>query len=156
MKLTRFWFLLAVLTLTAASLGFGVAGAPQPQSVFWSINGNENTDPSINFLGTTNNRGLAFRTNNLERVRLTADGKVGIGTSIPQERLHIAGNLQLEGDLKCATPCVDGTEIVDGSIGVTDVNTLQVQARVGGYSLPELAKGAGSTGPADTSGVPGL
>ncbi|RMF34743.1 MAG: hypothetical protein D6747_04170, partial [Chlorobiota bacterium] len=63
-------------TLTAASLGA------------WTTLGNSGTNPDapqFNFLGTTDSRALAIRTNNTERMRIKADGKIalGIGTSSP-------------------------------------------------------------------------
>lgn len=57
----------------------------------WSINRNSGTSASTNFIGTTDSRSLAIRTNN--RVRVTVDsllGFVGIGTNTPLARLHVA------------------------------------------------------------------
>ena len=63
---------------------------------FWSLTGNSGTNPNINFLGTIDNQPLVFRTNNSERVRIDTNGRVGIGTNNPTERLHIHdGNLVL-------------------------------------------------------------
>ncbi len=50
----------------------------------WGLNGNSGTNvnsPALNFLGTTDNQSMAFRTNNIERVRLRNDGGVVIGTN---------------------------------------------------------------------------
>lgn len=49
----------------------------------WSLNGNANTDPALHFLGTTDNRSLRFRTNNVERMVIDSLGNVGIGTTAP-------------------------------------------------------------------------
>lgn len=49
----------------------------------WLTNGNRDTDPKTNFLGTIDNRALAFRTKNTERIRIAAKGNIGIGTSDP-------------------------------------------------------------------------
>lgn len=57
----------------------------------WLLTGNSGTNPSANFLGTTDAQGLAFRTNNAEAVRIGTNGFVGIGTSAPQEKLHLNG-----------------------------------------------------------------
>lgn len=36
----------------------------------------------------------------IERMRLTADGKVGIGTSAPAEKLHVSGNVKVDGVIR--------------------------------------------------------
>ncbi|MCW3102625.1 MAG: hypothetical protein JWO09_1065 [Bacteroidetes bacterium] len=59
---------------------------------YWNLTGNTGTTPTSNFLGTTDNKDLAFRTNNIERMRITSAGKIGIGTSTPTATLHIVGN----------------------------------------------------------------
>ncbi|GIV44392.1 MAG: hypothetical protein KatS3mg035_1515 [Bacteroidia bacterium] len=58
---------------------------------YWleSLRGNANTNPALNFVGTTDNADLAFRTNNAEHVRITTSGFVGIGTSTPIVKTHI-------------------------------------------------------------------
>lgn len=40
----------------------------------WSLTGNAGTNPSTNFLGTTDNQPLKFRTNNVERTSINSDG----------------------------------------------------------------------------------
>jgi hypothetical protein len=49
------------------------------QAQSWNITGNGNTTIGTNFLGTTNFQGLAFRTSNTERMRLTNSGNLLIG-----------------------------------------------------------------------------
>jgi hypothetical protein len=49
----------------------------------WLLTGNGGTNPSANFIGTTDNQALSVRTNNAERIRVTNAGNVGIGTSSP-------------------------------------------------------------------------
>ncbi|HDQ15482.1 MAG TPA: hypothetical protein ENN45_00305 [Bacteroidetes bacterium] len=48
----------------------------------WALLGNAGTNPSTNFLGTTDAQSLVFRTNNTERMRIQTDGTVSIGTTI--------------------------------------------------------------------------
>lgn len=59
------------------------------QSNFWSLTGNTGTNPAINFLGTTDNNRLVFRTNNTEKMTILSDGSVGIGLFNPSSPLHV-------------------------------------------------------------------
>ncbi|MDR3058706.1 MAG: hypothetical protein LBU84_11275 [Prevotella sp.] len=83
----------------------------------WSLTGNAGTTAGTNFLGTTDAQGLAFKTNNTERIRIASTGNVGIGITVPSASLHV------NGDMKLATaPAYSGADVVvrnsDGSIGV--------------------------------------
>lgn len=49
-------------------------------SLSWLLSGNSSTNPSVNFLGTTDNNSLSFRTNNIRRLLIDSLGKVGIGS----------------------------------------------------------------------------
>jgi hypothetical protein len=66
----------------------GPAGTPGSTDA-WSRIGNAGTNPTSNFLGTTDSQDLVFRTNNLERFRLLANGNLGIGTSNPYGKLSV-------------------------------------------------------------------
>src|SRR5690349_8916967 len=55
----------------------------------WHLTGNAGTDPNIHFVGTTDNKGLVFRTQNKERMRIGQGGFVGIGISQPKTNLHV-------------------------------------------------------------------
>ena len=57
--------------------------------VSWLISGNSSTNPASDFLGTSDSVDLVLRTNNIEQVRLTARGDVGVGTSSPVAPLHL-------------------------------------------------------------------
>jgi hypothetical protein len=54
----------------------------------WLIAGNNNTNGE-NFIGTKNNQPLIFRTNNIERMRLTKNGQLGIGLTNPTYSLQV-------------------------------------------------------------------
>lgn len=60
-------------------------------NVFWRILGNAGTNPTNNFVGTTDPTDLVFRTQNTERLRITTAGNVGIGTATPVTPLQIRG-----------------------------------------------------------------
>jgi hypothetical protein len=55
----------------------------------WDITGNSDTDPNVNFLGTTDAQPLVVKTNGQEVLRFDTVGNVGIGTLIPQNQLHV-------------------------------------------------------------------
>lgn len=57
-------------------------GCPAGETWPWFMCGNSFARPD-NFIGTTNAVALKFRTNNEQRMMITADGKVGIGTIPP-------------------------------------------------------------------------
>ncbi len=58
----------------------------------WSLTGNNGTSSATNFLGTLDLQSLAFRTNNTARVLIDTDGRMGVGTSVPNAVLNIYGN----------------------------------------------------------------
>lgn len=60
----------------------------------WSLQGNAGTNPDTTFLGTTDNKRLVFKTNNVERMTILSDGFVGIGTSA---KPHTEALLGVEG-----------------------------------------------------------
>lgn len=68
---------------------------PAPNA--WSKTGN--TPDSADFIGTTNSMPLIFKTNGTERLRLAANGNMGLGTSTPAERLDVAGNIRSAGTI---------------------------------------------------------
>jgi hypothetical protein len=57
----------------------------------WALGGNTLT--SVQNLGTQSNHDLPIITNNVERMRITATGDVGIGTTAPAARLHVDGTV---------------------------------------------------------------
>jgi trimeric autotransporter adhesin len=61
---------------------------------FWSLAGNSNASATSK-LGTTTWMPLRFFTNNLERMRVNNGGNVGIGTTAPAQKLHVAGNINI-------------------------------------------------------------
>jgi hypothetical protein len=65
-------------------------GGNGPQKApFWTLGGNKESNPLTDFVGTSDNRPLVFRTNGVEGMRVLADGRVGIGTTAPQAALNI-------------------------------------------------------------------
>ncbi|GIV26827.1 MAG: hypothetical protein KatS3mg027_0641 [Bacteroidia bacterium] len=67
-----------------------ITGTP---SDTWLTLGNAGTTAGTHFVGTTDNVDLVFKTNNLERMRITSTGNVGIGTTTPMAKLEVSGNI---------------------------------------------------------------
>ncbi len=61
----------------------------------WEIYGNTLVYPVQEFFGTTDNQDVVFRTNNVERMRLDAQGELGVNVGTPSERLDVGGALRL-------------------------------------------------------------
>jgi len=58
----------------------------------WHLLGNGGTNPAVNFIGTTDAKGLVFKTNKTERMRILSNGRVGIGTNTPLALLNVPVN----------------------------------------------------------------
>ena len=61
----------------------------------WHITGNSGTNVTNNFVGTTDNVPLAFRTNNAVRMRINGNGNIGIGTTSPLQKMDVNGNINI-------------------------------------------------------------
>lgn len=64
-----------------------------PSTLAWTFAGNSIS--TSNFLGTTNSQPLIFKTNSIERFRITPDGKMGIKTSTIPTDADFAVNGQI-------------------------------------------------------------
>ncbi|NCP45518.1 MAG: hypothetical protein GW818_03595, partial [Flavobacteriales bacterium] len=49
----------------------------------WSLTGNAGTTVATNFIGTIDNNSVAFRSNNLERMRILNDGRIAVNSVAP-------------------------------------------------------------------------
>ena len=81
-----------VLSSTDGSTGQVLGSGPtwvDPKTFSWTINGNDNTSVSTNFIGTINNTGIAFRTNNVEGMRLQSSGQLTIGSTVAGVKLDV-------------------------------------------------------------------
>ncbi len=56
---------------------------PAPAGSGWSLFGNALANSATQFLGTSNVQPVILKTNGLERLRIAADGKIGINTNAP-------------------------------------------------------------------------
>jgi hypothetical protein len=81
-----------VLSSTNGTTGQVLGSGPtwvDPKTFSWTITGNDNTSVSTNFIGTINNTGIAFRTNNVEGMRLQSSGQLTIGSTVAGGKLDV-------------------------------------------------------------------
>lgn len=76
-------------------------------------------------VGTYSNHDFVVRSNNTERIRVTAGGNVGIGVT-PTERLHVSGNGIVTGNLNVLTNLS-----VTGESTLTGIVNRNIQTRIG-------------------------
>ncbi|NDC76787.1 MAG: hypothetical protein EBZ67_02765 [Chitinophagia bacterium] len=65
------------------------------QNVFWSLRGNASVTAS-HFLGSINAAPVIIKTGNAERLRVSENGWVGVGTASPRAALHLKGQLVID------------------------------------------------------------
>ncbi|MGI4872619.1 MAG: beta strand repeat-containing protein [Janthinobacterium lividum] len=72
----------------SADNGFAASAA----TTYWNLQGNSGTSPATNFLGTIDAQDQAFRTSDIERMRILAGGNVGLNTTAPKSTLEVNGS----------------------------------------------------------------
>jgi hypothetical protein len=97
--------------------------APAATTSGWALGGNAGTNPSSNFIGTTDGQRLVFKTNNIEQGTILANGNVGIGTSSPAYKLDVNGSLRSAFDM-----IVNGVTVGRGGGNDFHNTTLGMQA----------------------------
>jgi hypothetical protein len=124
----------------------------------WNTIGNTGTTPATNFIGTTDNQPLTLRTNNTEKVRVTAAGDVGIGTNAPAAKLHVdTGGLMItNGTTALANPAIqvvnngggpgNNDNIVINSFGTNTQPSIGTQSSRGTFSSPQNSQAGDNIG----------
>jgi hypothetical protein len=74
----------------------GLSSWTNPSALGWGLNGNAGTTFATNFIGTTDNIGLAFRTNNLRRMYITNTGQTVIDINSTNPIASPVGNAILD------------------------------------------------------------
>ena len=136
-------FLLSAIILCIAHISQAQNAAP-----FWSLAGNSNATPSSK-LGTINANPLNLTTNNVPRIYIAANGRVGIGTTIPISQFHVEGPTLLS---YFVSTDVLGAQSGSGVIGYTKFRPTAAGQRLG-YFLTG-SQGGGSD-PGNGTGMAG-
>lgn len=95
----------------------------------WSLQGNYNSDPTKDKLGTTDYKDLVMVTNNLERLRITKDGDISINNS-----LKVGVNVEVGNDLfvkkNVFLNTVSGSTTNNGAFTVANVSPTLLTGRL--------------------------
>lgn len=136
----------------------GVMSALEPPAAFntvaWLLSGNSGSNPAGDFLGTADSADLVFRTNGLERMRMTAAGDLGLGTSAPASaRFHLTRTFpdSVPVDPLFTVPLSFGARIESTSPAVADSAAIYVSSGnvayiTGNNDLTEAGSFVGSAG----------
>jgi hypothetical protein len=62
----------------------------EPERNDWTMTGNTGSNPATHYIGTADNQDLVFRTNGTERMRIKADGKLGLSGETTLDRLVVS------------------------------------------------------------------
>lgn len=76
----------------------------------WGINGNDNVNATDHFLGTLDSIDLVLKAYNAERMRIKANGRIGVGTANPLADFHVnnVNGVLYTGDFGTGTIPVEG------------------------------------------------
>jgi cytoskeletal protein CcmA (bactofilin family) len=101
----------------------------------WALTGNSGTDPGVNFLGTTDAQPLVIRTNNIERLRVTATGHVLPGA----DNAYDLGSSSLRwANIYGVNGSLSGSLTVAGTLNVGSGSVLQGNTVIGGAATDEV------------------
>jgi hypothetical protein len=95
----------------------------------WGLMGNAGTSPGTDFLGTTDNKDLIFKTNSQERLRIKSNGWTGIGTSSPGASLHVKGQIIID-TLQSGNKDTDSLLVADATGRVKRISSLSYSSQV--------------------------
>lgn len=96
----------------------------------WSITGNAGTNPTTDFLGTTDAKDFVIKTNNTEQMRVASSGQILIGTSTVPTGGTNAKVIVDNGTKGGAIQLRDGTQ-ADGAVLMSDANGVAKWFRAG-------------------------
>ncbi len=122
----------------------------------WLLTGNSGTNPSTNFLGTTDNQALVIRTNNQERMRVLSTGNLLINRTTLAYATDV---FEVQGNSTYPDAVNGFTDQING-LAVAGLNNAAAGAGTGcgifGSSLQTGSAGVRGEGSSSTRGVLGI
>jgi FG-GAP repeat len=104
----------------------------------WDVKGNLMIDSTTDFIGTLSNQPIIFKTGNVERMKLNSNGtfstqgSVGIGVTNPNDKLAVAGSVNVTGEIKPnGTSGVAGTVLTSNGNGTMQWTEAKTNGSVG-------------------------
>lgn len=98
-------------------------GITPPPPDDWSLFGNINSDPTTQYLGTSDRKPLIFRTNNIERLRIDSNGSSVFNSAVTIDNLTLTQPLRVETLKVKRIMAEDGDSIIH--IGLASLNFNQ-------------------------------
>lgn len=123
-------------TPTTITLGTGLSfngSVLNSGTTSWNLFGNSGTNPSTNFLGTTDYNRLVFRTNNIEWATFSPTGYFGLGIATPDATLHNNGTTIFS--VRPITNKATGGDIETAANSVNIGTTFKVNQTTTGQTL---------------------
>lgn len=111
----------------------------------WNTTGNSGTNPTTNFIGTTDNQSLVFKINNAEKMRLTANGRLVFFNNNSQT---FSNNLYIGGGNEIASNNAGGVNWGNVAVGLGSMNantTGNANTALGFNSLASNTSGSANT-----------
>src|SRR6516164_9405341 len=108
----------------------------------WELTGNSGTNPTTDFVGTTDNQPLAIGINGTERVRVDTTGNVGIGTSAPGVKLEVSGGIFVHDTITATTATATNSTPEGGHLRV--LNSSKTGTTATDWSIYNMTGGYGN------------
>src|SRR6516164_6347162 len=108
----------------------------------WELTGNSGTNPTTDFVGTTDNQPLAIGINGTERVRVDTTGNVGIGTSAPSVKLEVSGGIFAHDTITASTITATNSTPEGGHLRV--LNSSKTGTTATDWSIYNMTGGYGN------------
>lgn len=110
----------------------------------WGLTGTSGTTASTasigsavnnNFMGTTDSKDLVMATNNRERLRISSNGNVGLGTTTPSTTLDVNGSVAYK---RNNVTCANG---VNSNLNVGNYSFIKISGPTAAFSITGITGG---------------